>query len=98
LTRIFSRIALAALMVLPLTLPSAAQAEEQTLTVLLEWFVNPDHAPLVLAQSEGFFAEHGLSVELVPPADPSAPPRLVAAGQAEIASRTSISITPPACR
>ncbi|WP_374700945.1 ABC transporter substrate-binding protein [Aureimonas sp. AU40] len=55
------------------------------LTVLLEWFVNPDHAPLVVAKEKGIFASHGLDVELVPPADPSAPPRLLAAGQADIA-------------
>lgn len=55
------------------------------LTVLLEWFVNPDHAPLVIAKEKGFFERHGLDVDLVPPADPSAPPRLVAAGQADVA-------------
>nr|WP_082652590.1 ABC transporter substrate-binding protein [Aureimonas sp. AU12] len=52
---------------------------------MLEWFVNPDHAPLVVAKEMGLFAKHGLDVELIPPADPSAPPRLVAAGQADIA-------------
>ena len=54
------------------------------LTVLLEWFVNPDHAPMVVAQSQGYFADAGLDVELVPPADPSAVPRLVSAKQADI--------------
>lgn len=54
------------------------------LTVLLEWFVNPDHAPMVIAQERGLFAEAGLEVELVPPADPSAVPRLVSAKQADI--------------
>ena len=55
------------------------------LTVLLDWFVNPDHAPLVVAQELGYFTEADLEVELVPPADPSAPPRLVAAKEADIA-------------
>lgn len=55
------------------------------LTVLLDWFVNPDHAPLVVAQASGAFERAGLDVELIAPADPSAPPRLVAAGQADIA-------------
>lgn len=64
--------------------PSGARADDR-LTVLLEWFVNPDHAPLVVAGQLGLFEEAGLSVELIPPADPSAPPRLVAAHQAEIA-------------
>ncbi|TCM58226.1 putative hydroxymethylpyrimidine transport system substrate-binding protein [Rhizobium sp. PP-F2F-G48] len=54
------------------------------LTVLLEWFVNPDHAPMVIAQEKGLFAKAGLDVTLVPPADPSVVPRLVAAKQADI--------------
>ncbi len=55
------------------------------LTVYLDWFVNPDHAPLIIAKEKGFFAQKGLDVTLVPPADPSAPPRLIAAGQGDIA-------------
>lgn len=60
-----------------------AHAAEK-LTVLLEWFVNPDHAPMVVANAQGYFEEAGLAVELVPPADPSAVPRLVSAKQADI--------------
>jgi putative hydroxymethylpyrimidine transport system substrate-binding protein len=55
------------------------------LTVLLDWFVNPDHAPLVIAKEGGYFARHNLDVDLIAPADPSAPPRLVAAGQGDVA-------------
>lgn len=65
-------------------LPAPAHAAEK-LSVLLEWFVNPDHAPLVVAKELGLFEKAGLDVELIAPADPSAPPRLVAAGQADIA-------------
>jgi putative hydroxymethylpyrimidine transport system substrate-binding protein len=64
--------------------PAQAQPVEK-LTVLLDWFVNPDHAALVVAKEKGFFAKAGLDVTLVEPADPSAPPRLVAAGQGDIA-------------
>ncbi len=56
----------------------------EKLTVMLEWFVNPDHAPIVVAKELGLFEKAGLDVELVPPADPSSVPRLVAAGQADI--------------
>jgi putative hydroxymethylpyrimidine transport system substrate-binding protein len=63
---------------------SAVHAADK-LTVLLDWFVNPDHAPLVIAREGGYFARHGLDVDLIAPADPSAPPRLVAAGQGDIA-------------
>ncbi|MEL6171931.1 MAG: ABC transporter substrate-binding protein [Pseudomonadota bacterium] len=55
------------------------------MTILLDWFINPDHGPIIVAQEKGYFADQGLEVEIVPPADPSAPPRLVAAGQAELA-------------
>ncbi len=61
----------------------AAHAADK-LTVMLEWFVNPDHAPLVVAKELGLFEEAGLDVELVPPADPSIVPRAVASGKAEI--------------
>jgi len=53
--------------------------------VLLDWFVNPDHAALIIAKEKGFFARQDLDVELVVPADPNAPPKLVAAGQADYA-------------
>ncbi|OUS14592.1 ABC transporter ATP-binding protein [Rhodospirillales bacterium 47_12_T64] len=55
------------------------------MTVLLDWFVNPDHATLVIAKEKGFFEAQGLDVELVAPADPNDPPKLVAAGHAELA-------------
>lgn len=74
---------LPALAALVLAAMPAAAADK--LTVLLDWFVNPDHAPLVVAAEKGLFAAHGLDVDLVVPADPSAPPRLVAAGQADVA-------------
>ena len=61
-----------------------AQAAEK-LTVMLDWFVNPDHAPLIVAKEKGFFKEAGLDVELIAPADPNDPPKMVAAGKADIA-------------
>ncbi len=64
---------------------SAPARAAEKLTVLLDWFANPDHAPLDVALERGYFAQAGLAVELIEPADPNAPPRLVAAGKAEIA-------------
>ncbi|HJN24863.1 MAG TPA: ABC transporter substrate-binding protein [Rhodospirillales bacterium] len=63
---------------------SPAQATDK-MTVLLDWFVNPDHAPLIVAREKGYFKEAGLDVELIAPADPNDPPKLVAAGKADIA-------------
>ena len=66
-------------------LVSASPAKAETLSLLLDWFLNPDHAPLVVAQEKGFFAEAGLEVEMIEPADPNDPPKLVAAGKADLA-------------
>lgn len=63
----------------------ATTAQAEKLTVLLDWFVNPDHAPLFVAQEKGFFKAHGLDVEFIAPSNPNDPPKLVAAGQADIA-------------
>ena len=64
--------------------PSQSIAQEK-FTVLLDWFVNPDHAPLIVALQSGKFKASGLEVELVAPADPNLPPKLVAAGKGELA-------------
>ena len=77
LIRLLAVVALASI-----ALPAAAQDKVR---VLLDWFVNPDHAALVIAKQRGFFARHGLDVDLIAPADPNAPPKLVAAGQADYA-------------
>ncbi len=66
-------------------LAAAPAWAEDKMTVLLDWFINPDHGPIIIAQENGYFADEGLDVEIIPPADPSAPPRLVAAGQADLA-------------
>ncbi len=58
---------------------------EDELTVVLDWFVNPNHGPIIIAEERGYFADAGLKVEVVAPADASAPPKMVAAGQADLA-------------
>ena len=58
---------------------SMGHAAKDEITVLLDWFINPDHAPLVVAEQTGLFDKAGLNVTLVEPADPSLPPKLAAA-------------------
>ena len=53
--------------------------------MVLDWFVNPDHGPIVVAQEKGFFADEGLEVEVIAPADPADPPTMAAAGRADLA-------------
>jgi putative hydroxymethylpyrimidine transport system substrate-binding protein len=72
----------AALILSLFAIPAVAQDK---LTVLLDWYVNPDHGPLFVAQEKGYFKEAGLEVRLIAPSDPNDPPRLVAAKRSEIA-------------
>jgi putative hydroxymethylpyrimidine transport system substrate-binding protein len=69
-----------------LAIPALARAQTQRdqLTLLLDWFINPDHAPIIVAQEGGHFARAGLDVRIVAPADPNDPPRLVAARRGDI--------------
>ncbi len=68
-----------------LLVASASTRADDELTVILDWFVNPDHAPLFVAQQRGYFRERGLEVKFIAPADPNDPPKLVAAGKADLA-------------
>ncbi|OYY05682.1 MAG: thiamine biosynthesis protein [Acidocella sp. 35-58-6] len=77
------RSVLAATAALPLA--TLAQADTPKFTVLLDWFVNPDHAPLFAAKYIGAFAAAGLNVDIIAPTDPDIPPRMVAAKKADIA-------------
>jgi putative hydroxymethylpyrimidine transport system substrate-binding protein len=72
------------LILLGLGLATPAAAADK-LTLMLDWFVNPDHAPIIVADQLGYFADAGLDVEIVAPADPNDPPKLVAAGEADVA-------------
>lgn len=55
------------------------------MTLMLDWFINPDHGPIIIAQEKGYFADQDLDIEIIAPADPSDPPKMVAAGQADLA-------------
>lgn len=55
------------------------------MTVVLDWFINPDHAGLIVAKEKGFFEQKGLSVRFQVPSNPNDPPKLVAAGKADMA-------------
>ncbi|WP_424989611.1 ABC transporter substrate-binding protein [Fluviibacterium sp. S390] len=68
---------------LALMLALPAQAADE-MTLILDWFVNPDHGPIIVAQELGYFAEQDLEVEIIAPADPSDPPKMVAAGRADL--------------
>ncbi|PLS21357.1 ABC transporter substrate-binding protein [Neptunicoccus cionae] len=68
-----------------LSLTASPLLAQDKMTLLLDWFVNPDHGPVIVAQEKGYFADQNLEVEIVAPADPSDPPKMVAAGKADLA-------------
>ncbi len=82
MSKLFRRCCCALILCLLGTSPVMAATK---MTVLLDWFVNPDHAPLFVALEKGYFADRGLDVEFIAPANPNDPPKLVAAGKADIA-------------
>ncbi len=57
----------------------------EKVTVVLDWFVNPDHGPLYVAFEKGFFSQRGLDVEFHVPSNPNDPPKFAAAKKADIA-------------
>lgn len=71
-------------LVAALLIAAPANAADK-MTLLLDWFVNPDHGPIIIAEEKGFFTDQGLEVEVIAPADPAEPPKQVAAGNADLA-------------
>ena len=57
----------------------------EAFSVALDWYPNPDHAGLLVAQDAGYFKDAGLDVSLDAPSDPSLPIKLVAAGKVDLA-------------
>ena len=81
---------LAVLLPALLAMPAHAETAARTtppdrVTLMLDWFVNPNHAPIILAQELGHFQAAGLEVDILTPSDPNAPPRMAAAGEVDLA-------------
>lgn len=60
-------------------------AERQAFSLTLDFYPNPDHAGIYMAQKLGYFEEAGLEVEIATPSDPAAPVKQVAAGRSDLA-------------
>ncbi|SIS67175.1 ABC transporter substrate-binding protein [Neptunomonas antarctica] len=86
-------IILAALALASSLLSVTAQADTKTLTLMLDWFVNPNHGPVIIAKERGYFKAQGLNVDIQEPADPSMPPKLVAANKVDLAISYQPSLT-----
>jgi putative hydroxymethylpyrimidine transport system substrate-binding protein len=59
--------------------------KSQSFTLTLDFYPNPDHAGIYMAQKLGYFEEAGLDVDVQTPSDPAAPLKLLAAGQTDLA-------------
>lgn len=60
-------------------------AASEPFTLTLDFYPNPDHAGIYMAQELGYFRDAGLDVAIQTPADPAAPIKQVAAGQTDLA-------------
>lgn len=80
-----------ALLALSLALAACGQktedgsTETEPVSLTLDFYPNPDHAGIYMAQKLGYFEEAGLDVSVNSPADPAAPLKLVAAGRSDLA-------------
>ncbi len=81
-SRSFRRSLLALGALLVAASPVAAQDK---MSLILDWFVNPDHGPVIIAKERGYFTKAGINVDIVAPANPADPPKMVAAGKADVA-------------
>ncbi|HET9153318.1 MAG TPA: ABC transporter substrate-binding protein [Solirubrobacterales bacterium] len=87
------RLPVIALAVLALALTLAAcgakseegGGERESFSLTLDFYPNPDHAGIYMAQKLGYFEEAGLDVKITAPSDPAAPLKLVAAGRTDLA-------------
>lgn len=62
-----------------------ATGAREPLSLTLDFYPNPDHAGIYMAQKLGYFADAGLDVSIHTPSDPAAPIKQVAAGQTDLA-------------
>ena len=62
-----------------------ASGERQGFSLTLDFYPNPDHAGIYMAQKLGYFEEAGLDVSIDAPSDPAAPVKQVAAGRTDLA-------------
>ncbi len=80
-----------AVLLLALTLAACGEKSEETtgeregLSLTLDFYPNPDHAGIYMAQKLGYFEEAGLDLSIDTPSDPAAPLKQVAAGRTDLA-------------
>lgn len=62
-----------------------ATGEREPFSLTLDFYPNPDHAGIYMAQKLGYFEEAGLDLSIATPSDPALPLKEVAAGRSDLA-------------
>ena len=68
----------------PAVAPTATPVPLQKVTLILDWFPNTNHSGIYLAQAKGWYAAHGVEIDVQVPSDPSASMKLVGANKADL--------------
>ncbi len=80
-----------AVLALSLVLAACGEKSEETtgdreaFSLTLDFYPNPDHAGIYMAEKLGYFEEAGLDLGIATPSDPSLPIKQVATGRADLA-------------
>ena len=91
-------LARSALFLLVAPTATIAMAATTTIKLGLEWFLNPDHLPLVVALREGYFADAGLDVQLIAPADHWEAEEEILAGRLDVAVTETLHLAQDAAK
>ena len=59
-------------------------------TLLLNWYTNPYHAPILVAQESGFYQQEGIKLAILEPSDPSDVTELVGLGTVDFGVKAMI--------
>lgn len=82
---VFGAVAVSAIAVASVPAANAAvctgAAEVSKVTLMADWLAWASQGPMIAAQQEGFYKDEGLELEIVAPANPADPIKLVAAEQ-----------------
>ncbi|TVP51456.1 MAG: ABC transporter substrate-binding protein [Halomonas sp.] len=57
----------------------------KNISLMLDWYLSPQHAALIVAKERGLYAAQGLEVDIQSPADPSIAIKLLTAGEVDLA-------------
>ena len=77
---------------------STTNEKLETIRLGLEWFTNPDHLPLIVAQHHGIFKSFGLDVKLIEPADHWEAEEEILAGRLDVAVTEPLHLAQDAAR